>query len=70
MPNPWDVGSARLLAAEGFDALATTSQGTWWTDWDAWLAERSGGMRPAPTRLGNRRHTLVGAAPGEYVLEP
>jgi 2-methylisocitrate lyase-like PEP mutase family enzyme len=26
-PNPWDVGSARLLAALGFQALATTSSG-------------------------------------------
>jgi 2-methylisocitrate lyase-like PEP mutase family enzyme len=30
MPNPWDVGSARLLASEGFEALATTSQGFAW----------------------------------------
>jgi len=27
MPNPWDVGSARLLASLGFQALATTSSG-------------------------------------------
>jgi 2-methylisocitrate lyase-like PEP mutase family enzyme len=27
MPNPWDAGSARLLAALGFPALATTSGG-------------------------------------------
>ena len=27
MPNPWDAGSARLLAAMGFEALATTSAG-------------------------------------------
>jgi len=27
MPNPWDVGSARLLQSRGFDALATTSSG-------------------------------------------
>lgn len=27
MPNPWDVGSARLLASAGFQALATTSAG-------------------------------------------
>ena len=27
MPNPWDVGSARLLASLGFEALATTSAG-------------------------------------------
>lgn len=27
MPNPWDVGSARLFASLGFKALATTSGG-------------------------------------------
>ena len=27
MPNPWDAGSARLLASLGFAALATTSSG-------------------------------------------
>ena len=27
IPNPWDVGSARLLTAMGFEALATTSAG-------------------------------------------
>jgi 2-methylisocitrate lyase-like PEP mutase family enzyme len=27
IPNPWDAGSARLLAALGFEALATTSLG-------------------------------------------
>jgi 2-methylisocitrate lyase-like PEP mutase family enzyme len=27
MPNPWDAGSARLLAHLGFQALATTSSG-------------------------------------------
>ncbi|NRG17923.1 isocitrate lyase/phosphoenolpyruvate mutase family protein [Rhizobiales bacterium] len=26
-PNPWDVGTARILAAIGFEALATTSAG-------------------------------------------
>jgi 2-methylisocitrate lyase-like PEP mutase family enzyme len=31
MPNPWDVGSARLLAASGFEALATTSAGFAWS---------------------------------------
>ena len=31
MPNPWDVGSARLLEASGFPALATTSQGLAWS---------------------------------------
>jgi len=27
IPNPWDVGSARILTALGFEALATTSAG-------------------------------------------
>lgn len=27
MPNPWDIGSARILAAMGFQALGTTSAG-------------------------------------------
>jgi 2-methylisocitrate lyase-like PEP mutase family enzyme len=27
IPNPWDIGSARLLAGLGFEALATTSAG-------------------------------------------
>jgi 2-methylisocitrate lyase-like PEP mutase family enzyme len=31
IPNPWDVGSARLLEQLGFSALATTSSGFAWT---------------------------------------
>jgi methylisocitrate lyase len=31
IPNPWDAGSARLLAGLGFQALATTSSGFAWT---------------------------------------
>jgi 2-methylisocitrate lyase-like PEP mutase family enzyme len=31
IPNPWDVGSARLLAQLGFPAVATTSAGLAWS---------------------------------------
>jgi methylisocitrate lyase len=31
IPNPWDLGSARLLARLGFPALATTSSGFAWS---------------------------------------
>ncbi|CAN5901138.1 isocitrate lyase/phosphoenolpyruvate mutase family protein [soil metagenome] len=31
IPNPWDVGSARVLVALGFPALATTSSGFAWS---------------------------------------
>ena len=27
IPNPWDAGSAKVLASLGFEALATTSSG-------------------------------------------
>ena len=27
LPNPWDIGSARVLASLGYRALATTSSG-------------------------------------------
>ena len=31
MPNPWDIGSARVLEQLGFPALATTSSGLAWS---------------------------------------
>ncbi|MFL5532936.1 MAG: oxaloacetate decarboxylase [Gemmatimonadales bacterium] len=31
IPNPWDIGSARILARLGFPALATTSSGFAWS---------------------------------------
>jgi len=31
LPNPWDLGSARLLVQLGFSALATTSSGMAWS---------------------------------------
>ena len=31
LPNPWDIGSARILESMGFQALATTSAGFAWS---------------------------------------
>jgi len=39
IPNPWDAGSAKVLAALGFQALATTSSGFAFT-----LGRRDGGV--------------------------
>jgi polyhydroxyalkanoate synthase len=55
--------------AEEWLSRASTNEGTWWADWDAWLQERSGAMRAAPHRLGSRKYKVVGEAPGEYVHE-
>jgi 2-methylisocitrate lyase-like PEP mutase family enzyme len=49
MPNPWDLGSARLLARLGFKALATTSSGFAWSqgrrDHDVSVEETLGHLR-------------------------
>ena len=41
IPNPWDAGSARVLEALGFEALATTSSGL------AFTLGRRDGAQPA-----------------------
>jgi polyhydroxyalkanoate synthase len=56
-------------SAEEWLAGATQQSGTWWDDWDLWLAERSGPLKQAPRKLGNRGHKVLGPAPGAYVLE-
>jgi poly[(R)-3-hydroxyalkanoate] polymerase subunit PhaC len=42
--------------------------GSWWTDWAAWLAERSGAKGPPPS-VGSNSHPALDDAPGSYVLE-
>jgi polyhydroxyalkanoate synthase len=48
---------------------AHTVPGTWWNDHVAWLAERSGEDRPAPTELGGAGLRPLEPAPGTYVLQ-
>jgi polyhydroxyalkanoate synthase len=47
---------------------APRQPGTWWTDWNTWMAERSGPLRAAPETLGNPAYPPSEAAPGTYVL--
>lgn len=54
IPNPWDAGSARLLASLGFEALATTSAGHAFA-----LGRRDGSVSRAET-LANA-HAIVEA---------
>jgi polyhydroxyalkanoate synthase subunit PhaC len=53
---------------EEFVAQAPQLPDSWWGDWDAWLAERSGGLKGAPRALGNATYKPRGKAPGSYVL--
>jgi polyhydroxyalkanoate synthase len=54
--------------AEDWLDRAQKHQGTWWADWDAWLADRSGPLLKAPASLGDEDHEAREPAPGTYVL--
>jgi polyhydroxyalkanoate synthase len=52
-----------------WQAAAQTVSGSWWPDYSAWLAERSGGEHARPAKLGRGSYVPLGAAPGTYVLD-
>jgi polyhydroxyalkanoate synthase len=74
-PGPDSRSSYRV--AEGDDlpdeprafAEATPRHaGSWWTDYVAWLAARSGATKPARKTLGSAAYPATATAPGSYVL--
>lgn len=68
--SSYQVNDALPESADEWKAGAVQHPGSWWTDHVAWLAERSGKLRPAPKRLGSDRFSASGSAPGTYVMEP
>jgi 2-methylisocitrate lyase-like PEP mutase family enzyme len=58
MPNPWDVGTARILAALGFEALATTSAGLAFS-----LGRRDGEGAVSRDEALDHARTIVEATP-------
>lgn len=48
-------------------ASAAKVEGSWWDDYVAWLAERTGPERNKPRRHGNATYEPVCPAPGTYV---
>jgi polyhydroxyalkanoate synthase subunit PhaC len=61
------VADLHPASAEAWAQQAAQLPGSWWPDYDQWLAERSGGMKPAPKRLGKGRFKAQAKAPGTYV---
>ena len=47
---------------------ASRHEGSWWPDWAAWLAARSG-TKGKPPAIGSADHPPLQDAPGSYVLE-
>ena len=51
---------------EDWQAGATEHPGSWWPDWDGWLAPLSGKKVPA-RKPGDGKLKVLGDAPGTYV---
>jgi polyhydroxyalkanoate synthase len=58
------------LDPETFAAQAPRRDGSWWPEWVAWLAARSGAPIPPPAMgAAESGYRPLGNAPGSYVLE-
>ena len=55
--------------AETWFAGATQHEGSWWGDWHAWLAPKSGTATAALTPGNHPNYPSLYAAPGQYVLK-
>jgi polyhydroxyalkanoate synthase len=52
-------------------ANSPSRDGSWWPEWQKWLARRSTpGARPPRMGAPRRGYRVVGEAPGQYVLQP
>jgi len=74
--NPPGNPKARFAVSSSGSCPASASEwrsdadevvGTWWNDWCAWLADRSGSLKRAPRACGSKAFPVLGPAPGEYV---
>jgi polyhydroxyalkanoate synthase subunit PhaC len=65
----WVGAKTRLpAAADTWFESAQEYPGSWWPDWQAWLATQAGALKRAPQKQGSRAHPVIEAAPGRYVL--
>ncbi|GAC1652869.1 MAG: class I poly(R)-hydroxyalkanoic acid synthase [Vulcanimicrobiaceae bacterium] len=63
----WWEGDTKETPQAWYDAAAK-HEGSWWNDWYAWLAQRSG-EKIAKREPGSPAYPAQEAAPGTYVLE-
>ena len=65
----YQVSDDNSLDPQDWKRETRTEKGSWWDDYAAWLAARSGGEKPAPPTPGNARLRVLEDAPGSYVLD-
>lgn len=53
-------------SAEHWFEGATKKEGSWWTDWENWVAPQSG-QQVTARKQGSKKHASIEAAPGSYV---
>ena len=63
------IGPGNPPDPEEWLAHAETEHGSWWPDYTAWLADRSGGQKPRPRALGSSKYPPLMPAPGTYILQ-
>jgi polyhydroxyalkanoate synthase len=63
------AGTCAPADQEEWMTQSVPHEGSWWLDWNGWLAERDAGPRRAPRRMGSRTYPILGSAPGEYAHE-
>ena len=64
----WTNKDGQADTPERWRAAAQRHDGSWWTDWFAWLAAHSG-EKVEPPSMGSEAYLPLQDAPGSYVLE-
>jgi polyhydroxyalkanoate synthase len=62
----WTNDHAATTAEEWLSG-AKEHPGSWWTEWDAFLAKHAGKQVAAPRKFGNAQYAPIEPAPGRYV---
>lgn len=66
----WRAGPSNPANPDEWFAQSQVTPGSWWPNWLAWIAERSGEKRPvADLRPGGAEFPALYEAPGKYVVE-
>jgi polyhydroxyalkanoate synthase len=70
LKSSFQVSDDVTADASEWQQVTATQQGSWWPDYAAWLAARSGGQVAAPGTPGGEGFRVIEPAPGSYVHAP